>query len=614
MKIKKVILKNFRGYRDKTVIEIDDLTVFVGKNDVGKSTILDALDIFFNEGKGVVKIDKDDLNKQAEKNGEKEIEIGIIFTELPSEIIVDATVPVTLQDEFLLNEEGDLEIYKVFKDGKLKETYILAKHPANDDFIKNLLLTPISRLKEYVEQHNLLCEDKRKASLLRKSIRNSYNNIVYENIKLPTDKEGTREIWSKLQNYLPVYALFKSDRTNTDENMEVQDPLKSAVKEVLKKEDIQTKLDGIAEEVRRIVTEIAKATLEELKKINPHVAKQLKPYIPDVTKLKWSDVFKKISIVSDDDVPLNKRGSGVRRLVLLSFFAAEAERRKREKNAVHVIYAIEEPETSQHPDHQRLLIKNFIELSQTGNTQIFLTTHSTSLTSLLPIDSLRLVYKDNNKTVVKSGKDDPNILLDIVESLGILPSYGKVVICVEGERDRNFLLNINQNIPELREIVDLTKEAISIIPMNGTQLKYWVERYYLKNTNVCEFHLYDRDEDEKYKEFIKEINKRENCEGTLTQKKEIENYIHRLLIENKFNIKMDDIKNWDEEDIPKYLSKKLNKNEKEIKYILCNELSQKMTKELLEDLGAWEEVKTWFEKIKGLFQKTTPKEHHATQT
>ena len=50
MKIKTVKLHNFRSYKDVT-INFDDLTAFVGKNDIGKSTILEALDIFFNESK-----------------------------------------------------------------------------------------------------------------------------------------------------------------------------------------------------------------------------------------------------------------------------------------------------------------------------------------------------------------------------------------------------------------------------------------------------------------------------------------------------------------------------------------------------------------------------------
>lgn len=46
-------IKNFRGYRDSTSINIQELTAFVGKNDSGKSTVLEALDIFFNDGKGI---------------------------------------------------------------------------------------------------------------------------------------------------------------------------------------------------------------------------------------------------------------------------------------------------------------------------------------------------------------------------------------------------------------------------------------------------------------------------------------------------------------------------------------------------------------------------------
>lgn len=65
MKLKTIKIKNFRSYKEEVVIEFGDLTAFVGKNDIGKSTILEALDVFFNEGKGVVKIDKDDINKTA---------------------------------------------------------------------------------------------------------------------------------------------------------------------------------------------------------------------------------------------------------------------------------------------------------------------------------------------------------------------------------------------------------------------------------------------------------------------------------------------------------------------------------------------------------------------
>ena len=56
-------LNNFRGYNREIDIKFNDLTAIVGKNDIGKSTILEALDIFFNDPKGSIKLDKNDVNK-----------------------------------------------------------------------------------------------------------------------------------------------------------------------------------------------------------------------------------------------------------------------------------------------------------------------------------------------------------------------------------------------------------------------------------------------------------------------------------------------------------------------------------------------------------------------
>ena len=39
MKLKTLYLKNFRCYKETISIDFDDLTTFIGKNDIGKSTI-----------------------------------------------------------------------------------------------------------------------------------------------------------------------------------------------------------------------------------------------------------------------------------------------------------------------------------------------------------------------------------------------------------------------------------------------------------------------------------------------------------------------------------------------------------------------------------------------
>lgn len=134
--------------------------------------------------------------------------------------------------------------------------------------------------------------------------------------------------------------------------------------------------------------------------MNPEIANSLNPVIPSPDSLKWLDVFKSVSITGYEDIPINKRGSGVKRLVLLNFFRAEAERRKNQNDTTDVIYAIEEPETSQHPRHQRKLIEAFIGLSNSDNTQVLLTTHSPSIVKLLEFEHIKLIIENPNKEVV----------------------------------------------------------------------------------------------------------------------------------------------------------------------------------------------------------------------
>ena len=147
----------------------------------------------------------------------------------------------------------------------------------------------------------------------------------------------------------------------------------------------------MAENVKTRLDEVAAQTLAKLNELNPKIASSLNPQIPESSSLKWIDVFKNVAIAGDEDIPINKRGSGVKRLILISFFRAEAERRQRDAGLPSVVYAIEEPETSQHPEHQRALILALITLSKAAETQILLTTHSPEIVKKLEFENLLLI-------------------------------------------------------------------------------------------------------------------------------------------------------------------------------------------------------------------------------
>jgi predicted ATP-dependent endonuclease of OLD family len=404
VKISQVKISNFRGYKDKTTIDFNDLTVFVGKNDVGKSTVLEALDVFFNEGKGVIKLDKEDINKQGDLDGNKDICITVVFEDLPSSLVIDSTNETTLQDEYLLNSDGKLEIVKTYPNAGKEKVSVKASHPTNP-VCAELLLKKQKDLQAIIKKESIICDDEKKNSVIRKAIWAHYaNDLQLSEVEIDVTKEDAKNIWDQLKTYMPLYSLFQSDRKNSDGDSEIQDPMKLAVQAILKDSNIQSSLNQIATEVDSKLKEVAGRTLEKLKEMNPGIANSLNPVIPSAESLKWSDVFKNVSISGDQDIPINKRGSGVKRLVLLNFFRAEAERRKTEKNVPDIIYAIEEPETSQHPDHQKKLIDAFIELSKNQHTQILLTTHSPAIVKMLDFEHLKLIKGAQVKKIVNIEK------------------------------------------------------------------------------------------------------------------------------------------------------------------------------------------------------------------
>jgi predicted ATP-dependent endonuclease of OLD family len=402
MKLAKFKLKNFRGYKDEVEINFENLTAFVGKNDIGKSTVLEALDIFFNEGKGVVKFDKDDINKQAPDDDNKVV-FTAYFENLPTSIVIDSTNETTLQVEYLLNSDEQLEIIKYPTAGATTDkVFIKANHPTNSN-CSGLLLKKQKDLQKIIKDNSISCDDQTRNAVMRTAIWNHFSSdLQLQEIEIDVTKEDAKAIWDKIVNYLPIYSLFQSDRKNCDGDSEVQDPLKEAVKQILSDEIICEKFNEIAMEVKAKLQDVSDRTLAKVREMNPEIANSLSPVIPEAKSLKWAEVFKSVSIAGDENIPINKRGSGVKRLILLNFFRAEAERRKTEKGVPSIIYAIEEPETSQHTEHQKKLIAAFLELAKMDNTQVVITTHSATLVKELQFEHLRLITKDGTTKRIES--------------------------------------------------------------------------------------------------------------------------------------------------------------------------------------------------------------------
>lgn len=532
MRLKSVKLTHFRGYRDTTVIPIDEaMTGIVGRNDYGKSTILEALAIFF-EVDGI-KVDKNDMNCFSLQEGAEQFEITCVFDDLPVALVLDENVDTSLSQEYLLNAEDALEIVKTFKaaTGKLERTAIRCQHPA-DNVLGTLLSLKMADLKKLGEQRGVAeaVADKRVASLWRHAIRNAAAPMICKETLLDVEKvlsTDSKSIWGKIQDQLPTFALFKADRESSDGDAEAKNPLQQAVKEA--QAALQGQISALEHQIEASVLDVASRTLDKLREMAPEVANELTPRFKE--KPKWTFSF---TLDGENGIPINKRGSGVRRLILLNFFRAEAEKAVVGSQR-NVIYAIEEPETSQHPNYQMMLMRALLTLANQPNRQIIVTTHVPALAGLVPIEGIRYVTKDGlGIPIVKM--PDADVLKEAAESLGVLPETGmeraKGVVLVEGKSDVTFLRHAARALKDAGHL-ESNLEDVSIVPIligGCGSVKHWVTLNLAVDLGLpwCVFLDSDIGGDPGQMKSIRKRQREVEEQGRAfyaTRKREIENYL-----------------------------------------------------------------------------------------
>lgn len=593
MRLSKIIIENFRSYSHRVEISIEQITAIIGKNDIGKSSILDALDIFFNQNK----LDIADKNIHS---SDSPVIIGCVFSNLPDEIVLDDSVSTTLEAEYLLNEDHQLEIWKEYSISGKESVFIIAVHPANEPY-NNLLQKKNAELKRLIQSAGL-------QNIVNQTINSEMRHALWESLgdqirfeksKIPADKEEAKNIWLKFLPALPRYSIFRADRPSTDDDAIAQDPMQVAMKAAI--EENQVELIRIAEKIKQRVSVVANQTIEKLKDFDETLASTLAPKFKKEPA--WDKAFS-FSLTGDEDIPINKRGSGVRRLILFSFFRASCEENL-DSNA-DVIYAVEEPETSQHPDFQQTVINTFLQMTENPHCQILFTTHVPGLAKLVPVESLRYITNGEGYPKIETGTD--GVIARIANSLGVLPDITpplapyrsiRLIVCVEGVNDILFFQTLTATLhetnPEIKPI--LSCPDIMILPMGGSSLQEWVNHNYLRKLGIPEYHIYDSDCSNAHQQECDAVNQRnDGSSARMTSKREMENYIHPKAIREVYGI---DFEIDDETDVPRVISDYLKSqdlpgcNPKNVKRKLNGEATRHMTLELLKEWDPQNELLSW---------------------
>lgn len=361
--IEKIEIKHFRSFGEKTnIYNINNLNIFSGTNDSGKSNVLRALNLFFYEDK----VDfyhnfnfENDFSKAQEerlkgqKKGRSFIEIGILFH--PTKKQFNTNV---LPDKFWIikrfyrdNEKNSIEIKN--EKGKV--------------------------IKHYREKNGKKIERKEDVS---KAKTNFLKKINFQHIPAIKDKSFFDFLKEKYQD-----AIGKSENELDKTKTQTIDQWKKQMTSLNITKILDEKIKEESEELFKDFTKRA----SEIERANFN--------IPDL-KIAYSST---IDIETDEKIPLKNRGDGVQAKFIPVILDEIA---KRNKDKPIVIWAFEEPENSYEYKNAQKLANEFLkEYSETN--QIFITTHSFNFLSLNGEKvSTHRVYKEN--IVIKGRNDNEN--------------------------------------------------------------------------------------------------------------------------------------------------------------------------------------------------------------
>ena len=589
MYISKIKLENYRGVKDARTVNLEKFSSIVGKNDSGKTIILNAIASFLDvKTFNITYSDFNDIDKPIvfEFEFKNDAILELLMSKLKSKVKKADGLEEYVND-FVFDGGIKYKREAIKVDKKFSSEFILIRDFEQED-IQGLYFKSDDDLNTIIQQYSIAIpvDGKGRNSKVEKIkfIKQHFKDATINNFWIEDDCKITT-LFPEVEMFKADYGLEADTKFKTTSVSEIQDYFEREAN------NAGTKLKLVESEI-----------IDEMKREAQTVTGYMKDYASSLKAVQitpvvnWKDAIKSVDVSfqfdgDDKFIPMSHKGTGYRRLFMVARFRYLAEKNKGQ----NILYLIEEPETFLHPTAQNDLLNAFKELSI--DNQIILTTHSpvfAGATSLFGVVLCTKEFQSNYENA--TSLDDNNFLIKIVDELGIKPSYNlrdhhERIVFVESLNDAkfyNFLCNkiLAKNL--------ISNNKILVLPFGGGEdIESFLNIDYFDSSNRDLYLIIDSDKQEnnepkQVKRAFDFVSSKSKAKSYVIKKSCIENYYHPRAFERLYSLDTNTFDFFNDEDNARKVIKQVvidkNLKNKNIKEKNNLKIFEEMTKEEFEEV------------------------------